>query len=144
MPDVIFITRNGERYGPYTQSQCEHMIAAGQIVSTDLAWRSGMQDWRPLGEIIPNRFQLSSVPIVQVLPQAETPAVVQDETAGEILGKMGCGCLLWIGLLALALGGGVVFPVLLIILPIAVIGGIVDMVQKLSKLSKQRKQNRQF
>jgi len=52
--------------------------------------------------------------------------------------------LLWIGLLALAIGGGVIFPVLLILLPVAFIGGMIDMIKKLSQLSKRRQQNRQF
>jgi hypothetical protein len=144
MQKPIFITREGQRYGPYTTDQCRQMLATGQLIPLDLAWREGMAQWRPLGEVVPNDFRMASAPIAQMPVQTyiAAPATGPDESAAQIVGKMGCGCVMWIGLLALALGGGVVFPVLLIVLPFVVIGGIIDMVKKLSKLSKQR--NRQF
>jgi len=127
------------------------MLGAGQLVPMDMAWRQGMPDWRPLGEVLPINFQ----PAAPMVPVQQRPVPVRqsvvsqvstapDESAAAIVGKMGCGCLLWIGLLALAIGGGVVFPVLLILLPVAFIGGMIDMIKKLSQLSKRRQQNRQF
>jgi len=151
MQEQIYITRSGQRWGPYTREQCVEMLGAGQLVPMDMAWRQGMPDWRPLGEVLPINFQ-PPAPIVPV--QAHQVPVRQsvvsqvstapDESAAAIVGKMGCGCLLWIGLLALAIGGGVIFPVLLILLPVAFIGGMIDMIKKLSQLSKRRQQNRQF
>lgn len=143
MEDQIFITRNGERFGPYTHEQCDQMLTTGQLVQADMAWRNGMPDWRPLGEVFQPVLRMA-VPQPMMMPPRQAIVMAPQESAGEIVGKMGCGCIVWIGLLALALGGGVVFPVLLIVLPFVVIGGIIDMVKKLSRLSKQRDQNRQF
>jgi len=101
-----------------------------------------MATWRPLGEIIPNvlypaPFLPHPAPVFSVLP-------VNEESTATILGKMGCGCLVWIGLLVLAIGGGVVFPVLLILLPIALIGGTIDMVKKLIALTNRRDRGRRY
>jgi hypothetical protein len=125
------------------------MLGAGQLVPMDMAWRQGMPDWRPLGEVLPINFQ-PPAPMVPIHPQpvpirqsvVSQVSTVPDESASAILAKMGCGCLLWIALLVLALGGGVIFPVLLILLPVAFIGGLIDMIRKLSQLSKRRQQPR--
>lgn len=138
---LIYITRLGHRFGPYTVEQCSHMVGSGQLIPGDLAWHQGMPEWRPLGELIPNTFQLSSVDRFPPQFAQAAPSIIAapepEETAAQLLGQMGCGCLLWIGLLILAVGGGVIFPVLLILLPIALIGGIIDLVRKLIRLSKR-------
>lgn len=139
----IYITRSGGRFGPYTLEQCSEMIQSGQLIPGDLAWQLGMAEWRPIGEIIPTTFLRPpmSHPPQQFTQQTPSMGVAPEpeESAGQILGQMGCGCLLWIGLLGIAIGGGVIFPVLLVLLPVALIGGIVDLVRKLIRLSRQRR-----
>ncbi|MEP7077236.1 MAG: DUF4339 domain-containing protein [Acidobacteriota bacterium] len=131
----IYISRAGQRFGPYSLPECREMIVVRQIVPSDMAWHYGMLDWRPVCEVIPNPnyyptreiIQPRAIPVSTTLPDDE-------ETVATILGKMGCGCVVWIGLLVLATAGGVVFPLLLIILPFLLIGGIIDMVKKIIKL----------
>lgn len=102
-----------------------------QLSHGDLAWRPGMAEWRPLGELVqlayPEPMQFSA-------PVSRVPTDDDDETVAGLIDQMGCGCLFWIGLLVLAIGGGVIFPVLLILLPIALIGGLIDMVRKIIRL----------
>jgi len=48
-----YIARGGDRKGPYTQAEVEGYVNSGMVSATDLAWRSGEPDWRPLGELVP-------------------------------------------------------------------------------------------
>jgi len=47
-----FISREGQSFGPYSEAEIHAQIQAGQIALTDLAWREGETDWRPLGELL--------------------------------------------------------------------------------------------
>jgi uncharacterized RDD family membrane protein YckC len=49
----IHIAKNGQRMGPYSETQVRDMLAAGSIARTDLAWYEGMADWKPAGEVLP-------------------------------------------------------------------------------------------
>lgn len=47
----IYLARNNEQAGPYTLEQVNSMLAADQVVLTDLAWHDGMETWLPLGQL---------------------------------------------------------------------------------------------
>lgn len=47
----IYITRNGERYGPYTLAEVQTDIDAGNILPTDLAWHNGATDWHEVWQL---------------------------------------------------------------------------------------------
>ena len=47
----VWISRGGQKYGPYTTSQLEEWLAQGKVSQHDLAWNQG-QSWRPLGDIL--------------------------------------------------------------------------------------------
>jgi hypothetical protein len=127
--------RDGIQFGPYSRPDCEVMLMRRQLLPSDLAWQPGMAEWRPIGELVGYVPQVSQTPSpTRPTGTGPAPGVEDDETVGQLVGQMGCGCVLWIGLLILALGGGVIFPVLLILLPIALIGGIIDMVRKIIRL----------
>lgn len=49
----IFIAKNGEKTGPFSEAQVREMLAAGSASATDLAWHEGMADWKPLGQVLP-------------------------------------------------------------------------------------------
>lgn len=50
---AIHIERAGERFGPYSQKEVQRHLAKGDLVPGDLAWRSGMTEWKPLAEWFP-------------------------------------------------------------------------------------------
>jgi len=68
-----------------------------------------MNEWLPLTEIIPGARRVQAAPAF-LQPASPKPAEAADESVGELVGQMGCGCLLWLGLAALTLGGGINFP----------------------------------
>ena len=48
----IHITRKGEKHGPYPEANAREMMAAGQLLPTDLAWHAGADGWKPLSEVL--------------------------------------------------------------------------------------------
>ena len=47
---MIHVARDGAKLGEFTLEQIRAGLGTGQFQPTDLGWRSGMPDWRPLGE----------------------------------------------------------------------------------------------
>lgn len=60
----IYITKNGQQYGPYSETDVRSGIASGQFSSHDLGWYSGMTNWIPLSQILSlQSFPTPPVPI---------------------------------------------------------------------------------
>jgi len=139
--DAYLVNRSGMQIGPFSLKQCAEMLRNGQFLPSDLVWQPGMAEWRPLGEILSIGALAIPASAQPANLMVNRPSIIEEpeESIGALLGKMGCGCLLWIGLLILAVGGGVIFPFLLLLLPVAFIGGIFDLVKKISRLSKRNK-----
>jgi hypothetical protein len=62
MPMDIHITRKGEQHGPYPEANAREMLAAGQLLPTDLAWHAGADGWKPLGEVLGAATQPPATP----------------------------------------------------------------------------------
>ena len=58
----IHITRKGEQHGPYPEANAREMMAAGQLLPTDLAWHAGAEGWKPLSEVLGAAIQPSASP----------------------------------------------------------------------------------
>jgi hypothetical protein len=50
-PDMIHITRGGQKYGPYSSEQTRAMLASGQLSVSDQAWYEGAPGWMPLNQV---------------------------------------------------------------------------------------------
>jgi hypothetical protein len=51
-PDKISVTRKGEPIGPYSREKAKEYFASGQLLPTDWGWHDGMDDWKPLNEVL--------------------------------------------------------------------------------------------
>jgi GYF domain 2 len=49
----IFILSDGKETGPFSEETAQTLLNQGTVSTTDLAWRTGMDDWAPLREILP-------------------------------------------------------------------------------------------
>jgi hypothetical protein len=47
----IYISRSGERYGPFSLAEVQADIDAGNIQPTDLAWHDGVTDWAEVWQL---------------------------------------------------------------------------------------------
>lgn len=50
----IWIGRNGERHGPYTEEDIRQWLRSGKVSREDLGWRDGLADWQPLSVLFPD------------------------------------------------------------------------------------------
>jgi hypothetical protein len=51
MSEQWHMSRNGQKYGPFTLEQLKEMIGKRQLVPTDQLWKAGMAGWAPAGTI---------------------------------------------------------------------------------------------
>jgi hypothetical protein len=82
----IFILRDGEEIGPFGKETTQTLLSQGSVAENDLAWRPGMPDWVPLGEIFNSWGDGSDAPAEGANPAgASAPAAdsanVQEEAA---------------------------------------------------------------
>lgn len=79
----IHLNRAGHSLGQFTPDEVRAGYKEGKFVGTDLAWRDGMEVWRPLSEVIDDIAPDS-------LDTGETkPPVLQDGPAWERRSEMG-------------------------------------------------------
>lgn len=60
---AVYLLYNNEKYGPYEESMVAEWLMSGRCSPNDLAWREGMENWRPLSNfhLTPlNTFHLTS------------------------------------------------------------------------------------
>lgn len=74
----VWIGRNGERFGPYTEDDVRQWLRDGTCRPDELGWYEGMTDWRPLGELFPDA---RPEPAANATPPPVPPffAAVSDE-----------------------------------------------------------------
>jgi uncharacterized RDD family membrane protein YckC len=49
----VWIGRDGERHGPYTEADVRQWLASGEVSPDDLGWYEGLADWQPLSVLFP-------------------------------------------------------------------------------------------
>jgi hypothetical protein len=52
LPSEIYLTRDGQQYGPYSIDQIKTAMSDGTVNSNDLAWYEGIPSWVPVNSII--------------------------------------------------------------------------------------------
>ena len=49
---LVYVTRDGQQYGPYSVSELQRQLESGALNPGDLGWYDGAPDWKPLGSIL--------------------------------------------------------------------------------------------
>lgn len=75
---------NGNSSGPEPQSKIYELIQTGQLAKTDLIWRDGMPEWKPVS-VIPafSGYFHTEIASSQHQPQVANTNVVAENTASE-------------------------------------------------------------
>jgi len=70
----LYVSRDGQQYGPYSVEDARAHLVAGSLLPTDSAFLEGMTGWAPLEEVLAVTAQpiLSPNPLV---PQPASPVV---------------------------------------------------------------------
>ncbi|KJV36681.1 RDD family protein [Luteibacter yeojuensis] len=85
----VWIGRNGERFGPYSDDEVRQWLRDGSTRPEELGWYEGMTDWRPLGELFPDdRAAPGTATPPPPPPRAEQPfmGITEDAVAPEYAG----------------------------------------------------------
>ena len=68
----IYISRDGERSGPYSLEEINRQLAAGTLIPQDLGWSESSPGWKPLlsfvGVIVPGGASSTAVPTSLATP----------------------------------------------------------------------------
>ena len=70
---LIHVARDGAKLGEFTLEQIREGLNTGQFRATDLAWQSGMTDWRPLSEVVGATTAAPPAVVSPALPAAGLP-----------------------------------------------------------------------
>jgi uncharacterized RDD family membrane protein YckC len=58
----VWIGRDGERHGPYPESDIRQWLRNGQVSRDDLGWYDGLADWQPLAVLFPDAAPATTPP----------------------------------------------------------------------------------
>jgi len=65
----VWIGRNGERFGPYSEADIRQWLREGSLKPGELAWHAGLTDWQPAGDLFPGEVPLAgSTPLMPPIP----------------------------------------------------------------------------
>jgi hypothetical protein len=82
----IYILRNGETAGPYSEEQVHGFLKQGMVGSTDLAWVAGMEQWAELHRVL---FPGGLAPAQ--IPPSQTEIAKRTPIPGTVFGKSEAG-----------------------------------------------------
>ncbi len=51
-PPLIYVSRNGQQFGPFTPQQAWNGVASGHLFQNDMACYAGGSAWQPLGSMM--------------------------------------------------------------------------------------------
>jgi uncharacterized RDD family membrane protein YckC len=74
----IWIGRNGERHGPYQESDVRQWLRDGEVSGDDLGWRDGLADWQPLSTLFPEELQRSAGSMPPPMATAPLPSTTTE------------------------------------------------------------------
>ena len=69
----IYVSRDGQTFGPYTRDQANQFIGTGQLLATDFALYEGESEWKSLGVLLgipdTNDFAAAPTPVIPASSQ---------------------------------------------------------------------------
>ena len=80
----IYVSRNGQTFGPYPSEQAKQYLAAGQLLASDYALIEGTSEWKNLSDLL-SALSASPVAVSQPTPGVVEPVAGQqgkDKSAG--------------------------------------------------------------
>ena len=83
----VYVSRDGETFGPYTDEQARQFLQSGQLLGSDYALYEGESEWKTLGDLLGvNQQTLSPNQLQQNPEQSSQPKqkkVVKKKIAGK-------------------------------------------------------------
>ena len=76
----LYVSREGQTFGPYTVEQAREYLEQGQLLSTDYAMAQGDSEWKTLPEILGSDASVPAVESQVAVPEGEQLA---DESSSK-------------------------------------------------------------
>jgi hypothetical protein len=90
---LIHIARNHKPFGTFPEEEIREGIKSGRFIATDLAWREGMSEWKPLGDVAAQwgmETPAPALPVETESPEKPSAAPIEgNEPAWEEREKLG-------------------------------------------------------
>ena len=77
----IYVSRDGQTFGPYTVEQAGQFLQAGQLLGTDFALYEGESEWKTLGALLGMTQEVLAQPSVTPDVQPQPPQALQSNTS---------------------------------------------------------------
>jgi len=87
---LIHIARDHKPFGTVTEEELRDGIFSGKFVATDLVWREGMTEWKPLGEMAPQWGMETPAPalVVPVTATSSSPGLLPARNRPGRIGRI--------------------------------------------------------
>ena len=83
----VYVSRDGETFGPYSDEQARQFLQSGQLLGSDYALYEGESEWKTLGDLLGvNQQAISPNQLQQTPDQSSQPnqkKVVKKKIAGK-------------------------------------------------------------
>ena len=77
---LVYITREGEQFGPYNVGELQGYLTSGDLLPEDLAWHEGLTEWMPLNALLQSAPSSGPLP-EEVAIHKQTSYVVKYGTS---------------------------------------------------------------
>lgn len=101
----IFVMHDGQQFGPLSPEDVQSQIDAGNFSMADYGWTDGLDDWKPLGDVLPHQAQpVEQAKVATALPpphQQQTTTITTPKpsavtgTSAKSIWRLIIGCLLF-------------------------------------------------
>lgn len=86
----IYIHRNNQQLGPFTEAEIKAQLASGAISPQDHVWWQGQANWMPLGQ---SPLMAPGTPVIPGAPPAPNPTGTPQPTSKLAIWALILGCL---------------------------------------------------
>ena len=83
----VYVSRDGETFGPYTDEQARQFLQSGQLLGSDYALYEGESEWKTLGDLLGVNQQTISPNQLQQSPDQSSQTQAKKSSKKENRGK---------------------------------------------------------
>jgi hypothetical protein len=83
----IYVSRDGQTFGPYTSDQAREFLKTGQLLATDFALYEGETEWKTLSSLFDVSDQPIPEPVVEHSPAQVHPSQAQPSATSPVANK---------------------------------------------------------
>lgn len=62
MESQWYLTRRGQKYGPYSPQELQNLAEEGKLAPEDMLWREGLDSWQPARLVLAEHFSKTTAP----------------------------------------------------------------------------------